>query len=439
MDSHNTITAVSRCDGLRKSEDDKKFRGRFFCPAFYCLLNKRPLPEAGKRPFCASLIAVVDRGDGLPAAAYYRDRGDGVHHHEAGQHAAHRDDRRQSAREQFAREGARRIEHVERAVEAPLLLVGYVALRRGYAYRIARDAAEPRYKAHYHHQRYRRIEIEALQQRYDYVNRKRDSVLGLDGQMYPVMHRAADRSPDERHAPDEHVDIFPVIEAALEKRQRYDAGGAARYGREREIDRDGEKSLLAEQVLEALLYIAQQALSGGGRILLELSLLDVLFLRAYARLHDGGDEEADGVDAEQRRYADEVVKIRRDGDHDRRERLEQAGYRVGLGVVALGYQQGIEALEGDHVDAVYRAEYEGVDGKEHEAEHASPDEQGDERVEPGGDEVERVYRLLAREPVEYRAGEDGHYYLRQRENGDVDREEEGRLGIVEHHQAQREA
>ena len=55
-----------------------------------------------------------------------------------------------------------------------------------------------------------------------------------------------------------------------------------------------------------------------------------------------------------------------DGDGHKRQLAERGGDGVRLGVVALRYEQGIETLEGDHVDAVNRAENEDVDGEERE-------------------------------------------------------------------------
>ena len=53
-------------------------------------------------------------------------------------------------------------------------------------------------------------------------------------------------------------------------------------------------------------------------------LFDVVFLGADLRLRRRGDEEAQRVDAEQRRNAEEIIKVCCDRDDERRERLQHA-------------------------------------------------------------------------------------------------------------------
>lgn len=168
-------------------------------------------------------------------------------------------------------------------------------------------------------------------------------------------------------------------------------------------------------------------------------LFDVVFLGADLRLRRRGDEEAQRVDAEQRRNAEEIIKVRCDRDDERRERLQHARDGVGLGVVPLRDQQGIEAVVGDIVDAVDRADDKAEDREHRKAEPAAAQDQRSDKVDPGGKEVQRVDRLLARKAVEDRAREDRHDDLRQRKCRNIDGIEQVRARVIQYEQAQREA
>ena len=264
----------------------------------------------------------------------------------------------------------------------------------------------------------------------------------LHRQLDFIMDAAADGAAEDRHAPDEHIDVFAVIECRLEVRQRDDLRRARGQHAECEIDGHAQKPLFTHQIAKALFDVAQE-LAARGMLLFERErgtlLFDVVFLGADLRLRRRGDEEAQRVDAEQRRNAEEIIKVRCDRDDERRERLQHARDGVGLGVVPLRDQQGIEAVVGDIVDAVDRADDKAEDREHRKAEPAAAQDQCSDKVDPGGKEVQRVDRLLARKAVEDRAREDRHDDLRQRKCRNIDGIEQVRARVIQYEQAQREA
>src|SRR5699024_7165232 len=90
---------------------------------------------------------------------------------------------------------------------------------------------------------------------------------------------------------------------------------------------------------------------------------------------------------------------------------------------------------GDGIGAVYAADREAERQKGPVAEHIGPQQQENDKVEPGGDEVERVYGALSRIGVEVWPGDEGHDHLRQVVDYHVERIEEHAAGVVEHEQA----
>ena len=90
------------------------------------------------------------------------------------------------------------------------------------------------------------------------------------------MNAAADGAAEDRHAPDEHIDVFAVIKGRFEVRQRDDARRAVGKRAEREVDRNAEKTLLTQKVAKALPDVAQE-LAARGVLLFERERGTLLF------------------------------------------------------------------------------------------------------------------------------------------------------------------
>ena len=163
-------------------------------------------------------------------------------------------------------------------------------------------------------------------------------------------------------------------------------------------------------------------------------LFYVLFLGADVGLHDRRNEVGAGVKEKQRHYSDGVVHECGDGDHYHCEGLKRACDGVRLRVVALGDEQGIEAVVGDVVDAAYGAEQEAADRQYREAEKIQHEYRRQDEIQSGAYKIKGVDGAFSGKAVKKRTAQHRYNRIRQHIDDVVQGEHEGGLCVVEYKQ-----
>ena len=252
------------------------------------------------------------------------------------------------------------------------------------------------------------------------------------------MEQAAQRTAHQQCTPHKGVYVLAVFKRALKIGQRDDLRRTASQCAEGEIHRHRQQALFSQQILDALLNIQQQLTSGAPLLRhVLLPLFDIALLCSDLRLSDGCDEEAHGVGRQQRRDADLIVGKGGHGDHHRRQRLQHAGYGVGLGVVALCDKHRVEALVGHHINTVDRADDQTAHHQHRKIEPAPAEDQRRRQKYPRRDEVQGIDHPLSGEAIQYRTGENGHHDLRHGKGSDIDGVQHTGLCVIQHQQTQR--
>lgn len=384
----------------------------------------------------ALLTPIVDRHYMFPAAADEHHRGQHAEQHDRQKHEAFRDQDRQRAGQHLAEQSAGGGEHVECAVEAALPFIRHIALGGGDPDRIAGNAADTHDKAHHHHDRDRREQVDALQNGDDHIDGEGDGEAELCRDIQPIMDHPADGPAHQRHAPDQHIQVFSVFIYRLEPGEHDHRGHPAADGGEEEIDGDGQQSFFSHEVGKALPNVRKDLPGSAELALFRLLLgLEIVFIGPDARFHDRGDEKAQGVDPQQRRQPDLPVQKGGQGNHHRGEGLQHTGDGIRLLEVPLRDQQRIKALIGNHIHALDAAEDEAVHRKHGKGKPARCQQQRHQRIQGRRDEVQGIDGLFSGKPVQDGPGYDGDEQLRQRIHGDVDGIQQRGLGNIQHHQA----
>ena len=182
-----------------------------------------------------------------------------------------------------------------------------------------------------------------------------------------------------------------------------------------EISRDDEKSLLPGDVRDALPEIPAEALQGAHAIR-RRCLVHVGLLILDGPLKGRRREKTQSVEKEQRRHrAQPVIDHGGDGGGHGGDGPEHAGDRVGLGVVPLRDEVGVEAVVGHHVDTVDGADEQRPRQQEGIAEPAAPHHEVEYQEDKRRQEIQTVDDLLPAHAVQHGSRQQGTYQHRDLE------------------------
>ena len=390
----------------------RTFRPPWRAAFYYTLLCRFLSISIAKSP-----PARTARGSYLPVIHFLHIRPAPVHksiHSRQGQRACRGNDQpfrqefRQRADGQAPDDAAHAADHLEHPVEPRPLAIRHIRLHRRCADGVGGHAQHAVQEEPHRHQRYRQEQQRSGQHIDGHIDAECSGKLPLLRDVQPVLHRAAQQTARRCEIAQDGV------QRRRRKRPGREPAGVVQEVGQLELLRAGNQAACHEvqgneqqaplptDIVQPLPKVPAE-LPEGVPVRCPGRLVHMGFLTADRDLCARGNQEADRVDGKQlRRAAQPVVEHRRQRAGQAGQVCQQPIDGVRFLEIPPGDEVGIKAVIGHHVDAVDGPGQEADRQQPGIAEPSAPQQQEQQGVYPGGQEVQGIDRPFPAHAVQIR-------------------------------------